>query len=123
MLNLLNNAIQACGKNDKGIVTAITDFEKENLKIIIRDNGEGIPKDKLENVFKAFYSTKAGGTGLGMSSAKNIVERHDGIINIRSAVGKGTDIIILIPQKKADNKNKGADKNGKGKTKELVDSR
>ncbi|MBN2408000.1 MAG: GHKL domain-containing protein [Elusimicrobia bacterium] len=99
-VNLINNAVQACKDREKGLVSVITGQETGgDLKVIIRDNGVGIPKDKLDQVFKAFYSTKAGGTGLGMSSAKNIVDRHEGTINIHSAVDKGTDITVIIPQK------------------------
>ncbi len=101
LVNLINNAVQACSDKESGVVTIRTDrTESGELFVSIKDNGKGIPRDKLENIFKAFYSTKEGGTGLGMSSAKNIVERHEGTINVKSELNKGTEIMISIPQLK-----------------------
>jgi signal transduction histidine kinase len=98
LVNLINNAAQACEKKEKGEVRVISyRAEDEHLKIRIKDNGTGIPGEKLDKVFQAFYSTKEGGTGLGLSSAKRIVERHEGTINIESEQGKGSEIIISIP--------------------------
>ena len=103
MVNLINNAVQACNK-PKGIVKVITFLKKDNLHINVVDNGKGIPKEDLNNIFKAFYSTKEGGTGLGMSSVKNIIDRHLGTLNIRSKVGKGTKMLITIPPREATEK-------------------
>ncbi|MGM0567612.1 MAG: ATP-binding protein [Elusimicrobiota bacterium] len=97
LVNIINNAVQACEK-EEGVVKIITEKDYNgNLIIRVIDNGEGIPKDKMENIFKAFYSTKGGGTGLGMSSAKNIIERHEGSINVKSEVKKGSEIILTVP--------------------------
>lgn len=97
LVNLVNNAVQACDK-DSGIVRVITGLQENgDLKMIIKDNGMGIPQDKIDKIFQAFYSTKRGGTGLGLASAKRIVERHNGTISIKSKDKVGTEVIISIP--------------------------
>ncbi len=100
LVNLINNAVQACRTQEKGRVTVSSKrMEDGMLQIKVKDNGCGIPKEDLENIFDAFYSTKEGGTGLGMSSAKNITERHGGNLYINTTVGNGTEIILNIPHK------------------------
>ncbi|MGM0441452.1 MAG: ATP-binding protein [Elusimicrobiota bacterium] len=100
LVNLINNAVQACRENKKGLVKVISErLPGDKLQIRIKDNGCGIPEEKLDKIFDAFFSTKEGGTGLGMSSAKNITERHNGKIEIDSQVGEGTEIILTIPNK------------------------
>jgi signal transduction histidine kinase len=90
--------MQACNK-DQGFVKIITETDDEdNLVMRVKDNGMGIPKDKLGKIFEAFYSTKEAGTGLGLASAKRIIERHDGMINRQSEVNVGTEIIMSIPK-------------------------
>ncbi|GEM_PF-2813454 len=103
-VNIINNAVQAC-QDEGGEVRIKTLSEKTSgLQLRVKDTGVGIPRELLDKIFKAFYSTKKGGTGLGMSSVKNIVERHEGAINIRSKEGKGTEIIISIPLLKIEEK-------------------
>lgn len=100
LVNIVNNAVQACEKKGKGKVEIRANKDKEtgDLRIVVRDNGIGIPEDKKQKIFQAFYSTKDGGTGLGTSSAKRIVERHQGLINLHSEYNVGTEIVITIPK-------------------------
>jgi hypothetical protein len=65
--------------------------------VTIRDNGCGIPEDKLGKIFNPFYTTKQTGTGLGMGIAKKVVDSHRGKIDVSSRVGEGTELSISIP--------------------------
>lgn len=87
------------GGNIKVYIGAVHD--DAYIKII--DNGIGIPKEDLPRVFERFYrvdkarSREMGGTGLGLPIAKEIIEGNGGSIDIKSEVGKGTEVIIKIP--------------------------
>ena len=61
------------------------------------DTGPGIDEETLAKVFRAFYSTKQGGSGLGLPTARKIVEAHGGTIDIQSAAGRGTKVTIWLP--------------------------
>ena len=96
LINLINNAIDASNEGEMIIISAT--LEKDRLAIKIRDSGEGMDRETLENVFIPFYTTKkSSGTGLGMAIAKKIIEGHQGKINITSQPGSGTEIIIELP--------------------------
>ena len=104
LLNLLINARQAMP--DGGTITLrLQHHPQENMvAIIIRDAGTVIPQDKLQKIFDPFFSTKTGpdasgkgGTGLGLSSCRNIIDGHRGRIRVASTVGQGTQFTILLP--------------------------
>jgi signal transduction histidine kinase len=63
----------------------------------VRDNGCGIPADKIDRIFNPFFTTKERGTGLGMAISKKIVEAHEGSINVVSEAGRGTEFIVTLP--------------------------
>ncbi len=65
----------------------------------ITDTGEGIPEENLKTVFDPFYTTKAGGTGMGLPITLRIIEDHKGSIKVKSQMGKGTTFIVTLPQK------------------------
>jgi PAS domain S-box-containing protein len=67
------------------------------IRIAIRDEGHGIPEDKLDRIFDPFYTTKPQGSGLGLSSAYAIIQNHGGRIQVESLVGKGTTFAIYLP--------------------------
>ena len=94
--NILINACQAI--SDKGTVTITTEFKKENLIVKIKDNGKGIPKNQLDKIFSAGFTTKGigVGTGLGLAICNKIIEKHNGKITVNSEVGKGSEFVITI---------------------------
>jgi signal transduction histidine kinase len=107
LLNLLINARQAMPRGGRVLIKLDHDPTDDMLVLIVRDEGVGIPADKLPRIFDAFYSTKdgpdetgKGGTGLGLSSCRSIVEAHRGRIRVQSTVGKGTAFTILLPAAK-----------------------
>lgn len=103
IINILSNAIKYT--DDGGNITVYVGFVYNDAYIKIKDNGRGIPEKDLEKIFERFYrvdkarTRESGGTGLGLSIAKEILEQNDSKIDIKSEVGKGTDVIIRIPTK------------------------
>ena len=71
---------------------------KENILISINDNGIGMSENTLSKIYEVFYTTKPQGTGLGLTFSKEVIELHQGTINIKSEKDKGTNIIIRLPK-------------------------
>ncbi len=96
-LNILVNAAQAIDK--KGEVHIQTRVRGGMVEVMIRDTGCGIPPENIPRIFDPFFTTKdvGKGTGLGMNIAYNIVKKHQGRIEVRSQVGKGTTFTVRIP--------------------------
>ncbi|MGB9912477.1 MAG: ATP-binding protein [Candidatus Kapaibacteriota bacterium] len=100
-VNLIDNAIKYSVRGTIRIEMHIED--EETVKIIVSDEGIGIPKEHRERIFERFYtvdksrSRKFGGTGLGLSIVKHIILLHDGNIQVESQEGKGTKFIIHLP--------------------------
>ena len=101
LLNLLNNSIDSFAGVDrvqKKIHLEVQIKDTEVLLTIV-DNGCGIAKDKLENIFNPFYSTKDSGTGLGLYIISTEIANNDGRINVNSQFGEGTEFNIVLPIK------------------------
>ena len=105
-LNIIMNAIQAIRNNNGKINISIEDAERtstvphairEEIYILIEDNGEGIDPGNIDRIFDPFYTTKDEGTGLGLSISYGIINRHGGDIKIKSKTGTGTTVIISLP--------------------------
>jgi len=98
-INLIDNAIKY---TKEGEVTVSLKKVDKKVIVSVRDTGIGIPKEHLDRIFERFYvvdksrSKKLGGTGLGLSIVKHIVLLHNGKINVKSTVGKGTEFIITF---------------------------
>ena len=94
--NILVNACQAI--KDKGKIVITTEFKDSNLIVKIKDNGQGIPKENLNKIFTAGYTTKGVGvgTGLGLAISQKIIDKHKGKIQVYSEEGLGTEFIITI---------------------------
>ncbi len=97
MLNILDNAIKYSNKGDK--IHIIQSISQDDLLIKISDNGIGITKNNLKHIMESFYKidSKSIGAGLGLAISKNIIEMHQGAIQIQSEYGKGTSVIISLP--------------------------
>jgi signal transduction histidine kinase len=95
LLNLMLNAEQAMPEGGSMTFQAATDGSDVVLSLI--DTGKGIPPEALPKIFDPFFSTKAGGSGLGLATTKKIVAAHQGTIAVESEVGKGTKFTIRLP--------------------------
>lgn len=101
VLNILSNSIKYT--EDGGVIKIYVGFVYNDAYIKIIDNGIGIPEKDLDRIFERFYrvdkarTRKMGGTGLGLSIAKEILDKNNGRIDIKSKVGKGTEVVITIP--------------------------
>lgn len=84
---------------DSGTITVRTGVEGDAVWIAITDTGCGIPADQVTHIFEPFFTTKkiGEGTGLGLSLSYGIVEKHDGAIDVETAVGIGTTFRITLP--------------------------
>ena len=80
-----------------GQIVVRTHGEGESVILDIIDNGPGMNKAVVQKVFEAFYSTKQGGSGLGLPTTRQIVEAHGGTISVQSEPGKGTQFTIKLP--------------------------
>lgn len=97
LLNLIINGVQAMP--DGGTLTVRMDHPTRSrfVRIQVEDQGMGMEPEQLERVWDVFYSTKAGGTGLGLPVVQRIVDEHRGYVEVDSAPGKGTRFSILLP--------------------------
>ncbi len=98
IMNILTNSIQAM--DGKGELIIQTVSSAIGIKIIIKDNGKGMPPEVKEHIFEPFFTTKdvGQGTGLGLSISYGIIEKHNGNIDVISEPGKGTEFIISLPR-------------------------
>jgi putative PEP-CTERM system histidine kinase len=99
LLNVILNAKQAVGE-DGNITVAISQIDTTAV-ITVNDTGKGIPAGMLETLFQPAHSSRPGGLGIGLYQCKQIVEAHHGTIQVRSEVGKGTEVRIELPLAKA----------------------
>lgn len=101
VINILTNSIKYTPEG--GNIKIYVGFVYNDAYIKIIDNGIGIPEEDLSRIFERFYrvdkarSREAGGTGLGLSIAKEILDQNNGSIDIKSVVGKGTEVVIRVP--------------------------
>ncbi len=95
LLNLIINAVEAM-EEEKGVLTIRTRNAAHRCIIEIEDNGSGISKENLDNLFVPFFSKKSKGMGLGLTAAQNIIITHKGTIDVESTVGKGTKFTVTF---------------------------
>ncbi|MSN25481.1 MAG: PAS domain S-box protein [Geobacter sp.] len=106
--NLIINAVQAMP--DGGIISIrVSNFRIGQInnpyavpvgayvRIILDDEGRGIPSENLKNIFDPYFTTKSGGSGLGLASVQSIISKHGGHISVSSSIGSGTTFEILLP--------------------------
>lgn len=103
LLNLVVNARQAMPNGGTLIISVGPGSDREFNEISVRDTGTGIPAEKLRRIFEPFFTTKTadaqgqGGTGLGLSLAKDVIESHGGRLRVESTVGSGTTFTLKFP--------------------------
>jgi PAS domain S-box-containing protein len=94
-LNLMVNSAQAM--RGEGEIKVSVEASNGTCRIAICDNGPGIPPDARDKIFTPFFTTKSRGTGLGLATAKRLVEAHRGTIDVRSPAQGGTTVIVQLP--------------------------
>lgn len=111
LLNLLGNAKDAVS-NITPASDAVISFQvqthEDNIKVVISDNGCGIPEEELPTIFEPFVTHKQGGTGLGLAIASRVAKAHGGTIEVSSVPGTSTSFTLTLPIEK-NRKNKAND--------------
>ncbi|MBM7586602.1 two-component system, sporulation sensor kinase E [Bacillus pakistanensis] len=97
-INIIKNAIEVMPKGGY-ISISIEETEEQQIHICIKDEGSGIPKDKVKKLGEPFYTTKERGTGLGLMVSFKIIKEHRGTVEVESEVGAGTAFHIYLPKK------------------------
>jgi signal transduction histidine kinase len=95
LINLVENACQAM--TDGGELKISTKISECFLEIEINDSGLGIPEKEVKKIFDPLFTTKASGIGLGLAVCQGIIQKHNGIIDVKSQEGIGTKMVIKIP--------------------------
>ena len=110
--NVILNAADACDGTGEITIEAHRDLlnGRDAVRIDISDTGSGIAPEDLEHIWEPYVTRKAGGTGLGLAIARQAVLAHDGTVEARSTLGKGTRIRFMIPAHSG--AGKGSDRNG-----------
>jgi signal transduction histidine kinase len=94
-LNVAVNALEAMPRGGRLTLEARRDGTR--ARVALRDNGPGIPPESLPRVYDPDFSTKDGGSGIGLNVARALVELHGGEIQVQSAIGRGTDVRVVVP--------------------------
>jgi signal transduction histidine kinase len=95
-LNLFSNAIDAIAEAGELIISAEEQYH--SVRIVVSDTGRGMPKEMTEKIFEPFFTTKDKGTGLGLAIVFNIIQKHNGEIQVESEECRGTTFIITLPK-------------------------
>jgi nitrogen fixation/metabolism regulation signal transduction histidine kinase len=97
LINLVKNSLEALSHTkDPQLELSCTQNDEGQVSFTIRDNGEGIPGEKLEQVFIPFFTTRKEGSGIGLSLCRQIIRSHKGRMYIESEPGQGTRVIIIL---------------------------
>jgi len=109
LLNLLTNARQAMPSGGRLLIRVAPDAAAGTVDLMVRDSGSGIPADQLPRIFDRYYTTKRGpdasgkgGTGVGLSMCREIIEQHSGRIRVESTPGLGTAFTLKLPVARAE---------------------
>lgn len=90
LINLVTNAIHAVRDEPEGLIKISTEKTTDTYKIVVSDNGKGISKENLDKIFIPFFTTREGGSGIGLTICKNIMQIHNGKLEVSSVVGQGS---------------------------------
>ena len=97
IINLVDNAIEAMER--RGVITIETEHDPANsvVRVMVSDNGPGIPVADRDKLFMPYYSTKGRGSGLGLAIVRRIIAEHGGAIDVGDNVPRGTRFTIELP--------------------------
>ncbi len=96
-VNILLNGVQAMGEGGKLVVRAWNNSGENTVVISVTDTGPGMEKEVLNQAFFPYFTTKKGGTGIGLALSQKVVNEHGGTIKIHSIPGQGTEVIVTLP--------------------------
>jgi signal transduction histidine kinase len=96
ILNLVLNALQATGAG--GHLVLRTGGDQQRLEVSVTDDGEGMNPETRGKAFTPFFTTREGGTGLGLPLVQRIVEEHGGSVDVATTPGKGTTVTMVLPE-------------------------
>jgi PAS domain S-box-containing protein len=112
LLNLISNARDAMERSPEKVLTIHTDFNQKSrhLELVVSDTGKGMTAEQIEQIFNPFFTTKESGkgVGLGLSIAYRIIEDHQGRIEVKSELNRGTTFIVSLPFYRAGIEKEGA---------------
>jgi nitrogen fixation/metabolism regulation signal transduction histidine kinase len=100
--NLINNAIQAIGDNEKGMIRIELESSGNRYHLKISDSGKGISAALSDRIFQPNFTTKSGGMGMGLAIVKSIIQGLGGEISFTSGEGSGTTFLLVFPVPEAD---------------------
>ena len=106
LVNLVRNAFESLAQSQAQNPTVVITTklaERGDVSFAVSDNGEGIPPDRLDRIFDAYFSTRAGGMGMGLAISRTIVEAHNGRFVVESDPGVKTTFRFLLPVEQSDN--------------------
>ena len=103
MLNLMLNAVQAmdgvaASASPRGELMVRLESDSEEIRVHVIDTGPGIPASRVDEIFRPYVSGKPGGSGLGLPTARRIIEEHGGELSVHSEPGRGSDFLIRMPR-------------------------
>ena len=98
VINLMNNSMEALGERQDAEIILEANKEGKEVEILITDNGQGIDPSVLEDIFTPFFSTKSGGSGIGLPLVKQIMRLHGGSVSIYSLKDQGTRVSLRFPE-------------------------
>lgn len=97
LVNIIKNSMESKIEGKQLSISIKTEISKNNMRIMVIDDGMGMTKEELERLGEAFFTTKANGTGIGVNLSKEIIEKHNGTLKYESKKYSGTNVIIDLP--------------------------
>jgi nitrogen fixation/metabolism regulation signal transduction histidine kinase len=94
LINLIKNAAEAISEKNNGVIQLKAFFGDGGIIIQVEDNGRGISKDIIDDIFVPFYTTKENGSGIGLSLSRQIMQNHNGSISVNSTPGGGSEFTL-----------------------------
>lgn len=97
--NLISNSLRAMVPEREGQIKLIASGQENEVLVTVRDNGKGMTEEEVSKALEPFYTKSINGTGLGLSIVSRLVESNDGMMEIVSKPGVGTDVVLRFPVK------------------------